>query len=276
MAQSKTTEELLALGGALVEEFNLREDHDTLGLWIAHHLAEKLKAHKIARGSTKRALEAEIVDIILQFWKHRAFFPRGNRPFENYEAVLRALESFDPDLISGRYFNFGAADDAAKGSNPASEQWIDIAKQIDRGARAIVNFCIRNAATAAEKPGDAWLAVAKVLPENRDFDISIIKNITENDRKDASDEKAPDPAQMRIDSLKRTQKDLLRLIGSGNAVYQVIENSLEASTGKSSKATPKKGSSKRSVPSSNSPAPKGNAAKAPGRSKPSNRAKARS
>lgn len=226
----------MALGGALIEQLGLRKDEDTLGQWIAHHLAEKLRAHKLAHGAAKAALEVEIVDTILKFWKHRAYFPRGTRPFENYESVLRALESFDPDQTSGRYFHYAAADTAAKGEDPASQQWIDIAKQMDRGARAIVNFCIRNAAAAAEKPGDAWPAAAKVLPETRDFDIRIIKIITENDRKD---DPVPDPTQIRVDSLKKTQKDLVRLIGSGNAVYQVIERSIEALSGNPSKTKSK-------------------------------------
>jgi hypothetical protein len=240
MEQSKTTKELLALGGALTEQFGLRKDEDTLGQWIAHHLAEKLRAHKVARGGAKAALETEIVDTALKFWKHRAYFPRSTRPFENYESVLRALESLDPDQTSGRYFRYDTADKAAKDEDPASQQWIDIAKQIDRGARAIINFCIRNAAAAAGKPGDAWLAAAKALPENRDLDFRIIKIITQNDRKDDPDEQAPDPTQIHVDFLKKTQKDLLRLIGSGNAVYQVIENSLEALTGNPSKPKPKK------------------------------------
>ena len=129
-AQSKTTTELLALGGTLVEQFKLRADEDTLGQWMAHYLAEKLIAHKKAVGGAKAALEAELVDLVLKFWKHRAYFPRGSRPFEEYEPVLRALESLDPDQSDGRYFQrrfFEKNSDVGEGP---SQAWIDAARAL--------------------------------------------------------------------------------------------------------------------------------------------------
>src|SRR6185437_2939679 len=134
-AQSKTTEALLALGGALVEQFKLKADEDTLGQWMAHYIAEKLLAHKQAVGDAKAALEAELVDLLLKFWKHRAYFPRGSRPFEEYEPVLRALASLDPDRSDGRYFNYSFFEENKDVAKGVPGGWIDIAKAFDRGAR---------------------------------------------------------------------------------------------------------------------------------------------
>jgi len=229
----------LALGGALVEQFKLKADEDALGQWMAHYLAEKLVAHKKAVGETKAAVETELIDLILKFWKHRAYFPRGTRPFENYEPVLRALESLDPDQSDGRYFWYRGADELAEGGDAASKPWIDLAKRFDRGARAIVNFCVQQAARASDKPDDAWLSATKVLAQDSDRDLVVIKIITEQSKEE---DKEVDPAEFAITRAKKVQEDLLGLLVGGRIVLQAISGGLEeleAASGKSKQAKSK-------------------------------------
>jgi hypothetical protein len=264
MAQSKTTNELLALGGALVEQFKLKADEDALGQWMVHYLAEKFLAHKEAVGEAKGTLETELVDLILKFWKHRAYFPRGDRPFENYEPVLRALESLDPDRNEGRYFWYRGADELAKGGETASKPWVDLAKRFDRGARAIVNFCVQQAARASDKPDDAWLSAAKVLPQDTDRDLVVIKIITEQSKED---DKEIDPIEFSITRAKKVQEDLLRLLGAGRIVLQAISGGLEeleATSGKSKKVKSKT----ETVPSGKMPGNKKQATGVSSRKKP--------
>jgi hypothetical protein len=214
----------LALGGRLVEQFKLREDEDTLAQWIAHHLAEKLTAHKSASGTARTSLEAELVDTILKFWKHRAFFPRGTKPFEGYDAVLRALESFDPTPDRSRYFWHDAADELAKGSKPPSRSWIDAAKAFDRGARAIVSFCFRQAARASEQPDEVWLSAGKVLAEDADRDFQVIRYIRAGAQEDAK----IDPSAVEAKQLRKRRDDLLRLVRGGVVLLELIDHHLDA------------------------------------------------
>jgi hypothetical protein len=239
MAQSKITQELLALGGRLVEQFKLREDEDTLGQWIAHHLAEKLMTHKSASGPAKAVLEADLVDTILRFWKHRAYFPRGTRPFEGYDAVLRALESLDPNPGKGRYFQYRPADNLKKDAKPPSEAWIDAAKAFDRGARAIVNFCFQQAARASGQPDEVWLSAAKVLAEDADRDIIVVKFIKTGAKDDEID-----PIAFERKQLERKRDDLRSLISGGIPILRLIENHLEGfeiepATSNTSRSKPK-------------------------------------
>jgi hypothetical protein len=227
MERSKTIKEVLALGEALVEQFKLKPDDDILGQWIAHHLAEKFSEYKKAKGAAKDALGAEITDTILKFWKHRAVFPRGDAPFENYEAVIRALESLDPDRE--RYFSYRAADEAAVGSKPASRQLIDLAKSLDRGTRALINFCFTYAAYASGKPPKAWLDAAKVLEADTDMRV-IIRFVDANEALNASERREPTAAELEIANLKGVQDDLAALIASANTIGEAIQARLKGLT----------------------------------------------
>jgi hypothetical protein len=238
-AQLKTTTEVLAFGGALVEQFKLRADEDTLGQWMAHYLAEKLTAHKRAVGAAKAVLEADIVDLVLKFWKHRAYFPRGTRPFEEYESVLRALESLDPDQSNGRYFQYRFFEEDKASKKGPSAAWIDAAKSFDRGARAIVSFCIRQAAHAAGKQDDDWLKAAKVLAEDADRALIVIKIVTEGTKEE--DEKI-DPTKYAVDRLTKTREDLVKLMRGGSVVLRTLNEGLDelvTKTSTSSKVAPK-------------------------------------
>lgn len=212
----------MALGGRIVEQFKLQVDEDTLGQWIAHHLAEKLLAHKRASGPAKAVLEAELVDTILKFWKHRAYFPRGTQPFEGYDAVLRALESFDPNPSKGRYFQYRHADGLNKEAKPPSKAWIDAAKTFDRGARAIVGLCFEQAARASEQPDEVWLSAAKVLAEDADRDLMVVKIIKAGAKEDNID-----PSEFERKRLERRRDDLRRLISGGVPILRLIESRLE-------------------------------------------------
>jgi len=191
---------------------------------MAHYIAEKLLAHKQAVGDAKAALEAELVDLLLKFWKHRAYFPRGSRPFEEYEPVLRALASLDPDRSDGRYFNYSFFEENKDVAKGVPGGWIDIAKAFDRGARAIVNFSIGQAALAARKPGDAWYSAAKVLAEDTDRDLVVIKYVTEGTKEE--DEKI-DPAKYARDRFSKIREDLVRMVGGAGVVLKLIDDELE-------------------------------------------------
>lgn len=227
MGRSKTIKEVLALGEALVEQFKLKRDDDILGQWIAHYLAERLTEYKKAKGAAKDSLGAEITDAILKFWKHRAVFPRGDAPFENYEAVMRALESLDPDRE--RYFSYRAADEATVGGKPVSRQLIDLAKGLDRGTRALINFCFTYAAYASGKPPKAWLDAARVLEADTDMRV-VIRFVAASDALDASEKREPTAAELEIAKLKGIQADLASLIASANTIGEAIDARLKGLT----------------------------------------------
>jgi hypothetical protein len=174
----KMTKDILALGNQIVSEFGLKRDDDTLGQWMAHNLAEMLTAVKTAKGSQRAVLEADCRGMILKFWKHRAYFPGRHRPFANFDAVFRALESLDPTKKVGRYFDFDFTQETEKRSpTQGIKDWLGTARALDQGARTLITFCVREAAMAAGKKDKQWLKAARVLQDESDLDLKFIIKI---------------------------------------------------------------------------------------------------
>jgi hypothetical protein len=162
----KTLKDVLEVGTALVKEFDADGGADLLVKWMAHDLAGKLNAHKRARGKQRNLLATDCRDTILRLWKHRAAFPRGHRPFEEFDAVFRALESLDPERPVYRYFQIGGGLLGTE-MQPLSDaqKWLKVARSIDQGARALVSFCVANATGIASKSEKRWLKAVQVLGE---------------------------------------------------------------------------------------------------------------
>jgi hypothetical protein len=90
-AVSIHSETILELGKKIVTELGLDESVDTLGRWMAHYVAEVIRASETAQPEERQAKLAQCTIAILQLWKHRNDLPHGSRPFEGFELALRAL-----------------------------------------------------------------------------------------------------------------------------------------------------------------------------------------
>lgn len=68
------------------------DDHDLLGRWMAHHLAELVS---VARQRATPEQHLQIVDIILRLWSHRRYLPIPT--LKEFEPVLAALTRLGDD-----------------------------------------------------------------------------------------------------------------------------------------------------------------------------------
>ncbi|MGH3717426.1 MAG: hypothetical protein ACRDRI_01020 [Pseudonocardiaceae bacterium] len=66
------------------------EDHDTVGQWMAHHLAELVVAAQDEATTTVEQRQ-QIVETILKVWTHRRYYP-GRAPLEEFSSVFLALD----------------------------------------------------------------------------------------------------------------------------------------------------------------------------------------
>lgn len=64
---------------------------DTLGRWMAHHLAEQLDAAERATGVEKEKIERGISKLILDIWSQRHMLPGRANPLATYEKAAHAL-----------------------------------------------------------------------------------------------------------------------------------------------------------------------------------------
>lgn len=94
---SKLPNEVLNLGARIVRELNRENSNDTLGRWMAHHLAEMIEQAESAEGEDKTVAHERINDLILRIWSHRQNLPVGAYPLNKLDDVISALWRLRPE-----------------------------------------------------------------------------------------------------------------------------------------------------------------------------------
>ena len=93
-ASSKLPKDVLALGQHLVRALNLEDSVDTLGRWMAHHLAELLaEVEKCRKVSDRKAAEDRAMLVILRIWEHRQQLHGKAYPLSQYKKAADVLTS---------------------------------------------------------------------------------------------------------------------------------------------------------------------------------------
>ena len=77
------SKDVVELGRQIVKELGLEPSVDTLGRWMAHHLAELLNRAENAPDEEKDAARRECSDLIVELWIHRASLPTNRRPWSH-------------------------------------------------------------------------------------------------------------------------------------------------------------------------------------------------
>jgi hypothetical protein len=161
---------------------------------------------KNAIGDENAEAERRCFETILKLWQHRSSFPNNHRPFENFEAIFRALNRIDPESRQSNYFedflHQKEMDNTPDATTKNVQFWIDIAVAVDRGARVLLDFAFKQAAHhAVDEKTKSWIKNAAKLSSNDD-DLSVVIRLLpakeDNQDKDA------------LERIRQDQKDDLR------------------------------------------------------------------
>ena len=106
MEVSMLPSEVLKLGSRIVRELRL-EHTDTLGRWMAHHLAEVLQDVDSAREDEKELVRNRAVDLILKLWSHKRSLPGAAYPLTNLERAISVLARLSPDTSPFQWIRTG-------------------------------------------------------------------------------------------------------------------------------------------------------------------------
>ena len=88
-----------------MRELGFDSHRDTLGRWMAHHVAELIDKSKKGSTAVKRAKARKIAtETILKIWQHRASLPGEVYPLARYKEVLKILALLRPDNNRLQYF----------------------------------------------------------------------------------------------------------------------------------------------------------------------------
>ena len=146
--------------------------NDTLGRWMSHYIAElMLDAEK--DGETEQATKMQLCyNTILSLWQHRHAFMGGGQPFKEFEPILRALESLDPDNEDLRYFRPEIFKTDGAKEEEDTHFWINLAKKLDYSARILIRRCLVQAAPLSPDKSKEWLklvdeALGEEIPDSQ-------------------------------------------------------------------------------------------------------------
>lgn len=238
MEQSEAQERILNLGKLFVKELNLEPGVDTLSRWMAHYLAEKITIAEQSDGEEKTVAEKECFDVILKLWQHRHSLPSGRRPFENFEPILEYLsnlniESEQPLFIYGFDDLKPSQIEIGNLNYKSVEEWIDVAKEIDKTARVWIEHALSQAANYAQNDTTKeWIKNAIDLPEKADTSIIriLVDGLSTFDLDDSNDEDFS--KKFEIEKLKMRISQLQGYSQLNEAILKAYEAELEKYLGK--------------------------------------------
>ncbi len=171
----------------LVKELELESNTETLGSWMAHHLAELLKRAENASGKEKDTLQRECADLIIKLWTCRSSLPTVHRPLQSFESIMKAIECLRGDAPA--YFR-DFRNEQDKGASEGVEKWLDIATKVDSIARELVENCIKFAITHAINEEKEWLMTGLKLSTDNDLDAKVIIKLLDQYRGEQKESKA--------------------------------------------------------------------------------------
>lgn len=146
---------------------------------MAHYLAEKMDVAERSAGDEKAHAEQECFETILRLWSHRREMPDGRRPFEVIENAVSVLDRLDPNRPSYFYHRgiFEAAQDERQTEESAEHAWLKLAEVFDRGARVMIEHCIRMAVAQSVRKDLKWIELAQSLCGAQAMEIVFIERI---------------------------------------------------------------------------------------------------
>ncbi|EPE3097833.1 hypothetical protein [Vibrio cholerae] len=90
--------DVLVLGHHLVTELGFSDSCDTLGKWMAHHLAEVMERAKHEENPKDKArYEQQAVELILKIWSYRQSLNDNAYPLARFKKIIEALSILSPD-----------------------------------------------------------------------------------------------------------------------------------------------------------------------------------
>lgn len=100
----------MELGKTIVGELGLDPGVDTVGRWMAHHIAELITdAESATDPEAKRTKEAQAAEAISRLWQHRSAYDNRINPLHELQPILQILRTLNPNR-NVWITNFGGPD----------------------------------------------------------------------------------------------------------------------------------------------------------------------
>lgn len=187
---------------------------------MAHHIADLIAKAENATGEEKQSAERTCFEAILALWRHRAELPNGKRPFENFEPVIRAIESLDPEDDTPRYFRSARPPRGERVEKSEAETWLDTVSGLDYSARILIGYCLAKAADAAVDKSEEWVSLAEAAGAEGGITEIVIRFISS--KADLGKESDPNA------EVRRRLEDRLRRLEGFTKLAEAVAGDLRA------------------------------------------------
>lgn len=151
---------------------------------MAHYIAELIQLIDSSPSEGKAQAKKNCFGAILDLWSHRGELPNGKRPFEHIEPIIRAIQSLDPDDETPRYFRLARPPRETKKATK-SESWLKLANDIDDTAKALIGFCLGEAARAQNDKSLRWVKMAEAAGAEMAAPEIVIRFVLSDDCKES-------------------------------------------------------------------------------------------
>ncbi|WP_420710179.1 AVAST type 3 anti-phage proein Avs3b [Rhizobium sp. 'Codium 1'] len=203
----------------MVEAMNVDGSADTLGRWMAHFVAELIDEAERTTGPEKAAAQDRCFTAILELWSHRAKFPRGMRPHQELEPILRVVESLDLATEYPRYYPSAQPSE----NDPQSaevEKWLGLAQGLDYSAKLLIRYCLSQAADLATDKSKEWVKLAEAAEADAGVSEIFIRFIS-------TAEDLDDEGKVHI-ALRKDLEDRLQRLNAFRGLAAGLEEHLQA------------------------------------------------
>lgn len=193
------------LGRALVKQLEREQVDDILSFWMAHYIAELIEATETAKREDRPVQLAKCANAILSLWEHRHQLPDGKRPFEDFEPILRAIESLDLNSKTPRYFRSArmAVDETKE--NAETKKWLEIVDGVDYTAKILIRYCLTQAAQTALDKSKEWIRLAEVAGLEDGADLPTIRVVIVENYLTKTSKPADSARKLLEDRIKRLE-----------------------------------------------------------------------
>ena len=160
MEHSEQYKKIIELGKGIVQELELNESRDTLGRWMAHHLAQLIAEAEQGPEDDASTVQQECRAAIFELREHILSIPTANRPFRDLEPVIETIRALNPE--ERIYFYQTRAQEVADNSDlsEAAKDWLKLSREIDYSARLLIQMCFDRVANETSGKLKEWIDLA--------------------------------------------------------------------------------------------------------------------
>jgi hypothetical protein len=145
------------------------EDHNTVGRWMAHHLAKLVLAAQDDVTTTVEQRQ-QIVETILKVWTHRRYYP-DRPPLEEFSSVFLALDRLG-DSTPWKFSRLFNAETEMPDPSISGLPLVATAAELERLTRETLLRLIWLAAQDAKEKNQEWLQAADKIGSNVESELT--------------------------------------------------------------------------------------------------------